>query len=354
MMFALIMGMAVSANAQTAIVDNGTAKDNWYIGGGVGTNVWNNVTSWALFNSNCVEGDHSWWRTQPLYFDVYGGKMFNPYIGAEVDYAAAFNLSHSGTLLDAHNLTGNVVLNASNIVCGYKGTRRMFEVEVLGGIGWLHTFDSEYGDATTDNAISVKGAVRADINLSKSFAITITPEYIWIPGDFTASDAFQGVNLYVGVKYRIPSKRGNFPKLALRSQAEIDNLNSEINNLKSKNENLAKANTNLTEIIKTLTEENGKAKIEVREVGTVYFEKGKYDVDSEKVADVVKALNETSGTITLTGNTSPEGREAYNKQLAINRANAVKDALVESGIDEGRIKINDAYEAQRSVVIIVE
>ena len=40
MMFALIMGVAVSAVAQTAIVDDGTVKDNWYVGGGVGTNVW--------------------------------------------------------------------------------------------------------------------------------------------------------------------------------------------------------------------------------------------------------------------------------------------------------------------------
>lgn len=65
-MFALIMSMVVSANANTTIVDNGTIKDNWYIGVGVGTNVWNDVNSWALFNAKSIVNDgktNSWWRT---------------------------------------------------------------------------------------------------------------------------------------------------------------------------------------------------------------------------------------------------------------------------------------------------
>ena len=67
MMLALVMGIAVSANAQTAIVDNGTAKDNWYVGVGVGTNVWNDVNSWTLFNTKSSNGNNSWWRTQPVH-----------------------------------------------------------------------------------------------------------------------------------------------------------------------------------------------------------------------------------------------------------------------------------------------
>lgn len=354
MMIALIMGMAVSANAQTALVDNGAAKDNWYIGGGIGTNVWNDVTSWSLFNGKCVETDHSWWRTQPLYVDVYGGKMITPYIGFELDYAALFNLMHSATFLDAHNLTGNVVINVTNVVAGYKGKKRAVEIEVLGGVGWLHAFDSDYGAATTKNAISVRGAVRGNIKVSRYLAITITPEYVWIPDAFMVGDNLQGVNLYVGVKYNIPSKRGGFPIKALRSQAEIDDLNATIAELKAQNTSLTKTNADLAEVIKNLTGQGEKVMIKTQNIGSIYFEKGKYDVDSDEVANAVTSLKETSGSIVLTGTTSPEGSEVYNKELAINRANAVKDALVANGIEEERIRVNDNYETQRSVVIVVE
>ena len=144
MMLALVMGIAVSANAQTAIVDNGTAKDNWYVGVGVGTNVWNDVNSWTLFNTKSSNGNNSWWRTQPVHANVTVGKMITPYVGAEVDYSGVFNLENSKTFLDAHNLTGNVVFNVSNLLAGYQGHRRCFELELIGGAGWVHEFDSEF------------------------------------------------------------------------------------------------------------------------------------------------------------------------------------------------------------------
>ena len=77
-------------------------------------------------------------------------------------------------------------------------------------------------------------------------------------------------------------------------------------------------------------------------------------MDVNKVAGLVKALKDTNGSIVLTGTTSPEGSESFNKTLAEKRAKAVKDALVANGIDASRIKVKNNYEAQRSVVILVE
>lgn len=353
MMFALVMGFMVSANAQTALVDNGTAKDNWYIGAGVGTNVWNDGTSWSLFNAKSQVEDgktNSWWRTQPLHFDVTVGKMFNPYLGAEIDYAMAFNLRGQSKFLDAHNLTGNVVVNLNNVIGGYNGARRFFEVELLGGAGWYHNFN--YGRI---DALTVRGALRGNFNVSKSLAITVTPEYIWTPknvGDIDKS--LMGVNLSVGVKWRIPTQRGNFPLRKLYDKDEVDALNAKVNSLTETNANLSKANADLSETIKKLVADGDKVTVKTQNVGTVLFEKGKSTVDYDKVADVVKSLKETDGTITLTGTTSPEGSESYNKKLASDRAKAVKNALVAGGIDSSRISIKNDYDNQRSVIISVK
>jgi len=355
MMFALVMGIAVSATAQTALVDNGTAKDNWYVGVGVGTNVWNDVNSWTLFNTKSSNGNNSWWHTQPVHANVTVGKMITPYVGAEVDYSGVFNLENSKTFLDAHNLTGNVVFNVTNLLAGYHGHRRCFELELLGGAGWVHEFDSEYANGSTGgNALSVRGALRGNVNVSKNVAITVTPEYLWLPKQFTMRGEFQGVNLSVGVKYRIPTNRGNFPLKQLRNQSELDALNATIQSLQHANTELARVNAELEETIKQLLAEGHKVSVKTQSLGSYYFDKGKYDVDVNKVAGLVKALKDTNGSIVLTGTTSPEGSKSFNKTLAEKRANAVKDALVANGIEASRIKVKNNYEAQRSVVILVE
>lgn len=355
MMFALVMGFAVSATAQTALVDNGTTKDNWYVGVGVGTNVWNDVNSWTLFNTNSSNGNNSWWRTQPVHANVTVGKMITPYVGAEVDYSGVFNLENSKTFLDAHNLTGNVVFNVTNLLAGYHGQRRCFELELLGGAGWVHEFDSEYANGSTGgNALSVRGALRGNVNVSKNVAVTVTPEYLWLPKQFTMSGEFQGVNLSVGVKYRIPTTRGNFSLKQLRNQSELDALNATIQSLQHTNAELARVNAELEETIKQLLAEGHKVSVKTQSLGSYYFDKGKYDVDVNKVAGLVKALKDTNGSIVLTGTTSPEGSESFNKTLAEKRANAVKDALVANGIEASRIKVKNNYEAKRSVVILVE
>lgn len=350
-----MMGLAVYATAQNAIVDNGGAKDNWYVGAGVGTNVWNDCTSWTLFNAKSYVQDgvtNSWWRTQPLHADAYVGKYFTPYVGAEVDYTAVFNVRGNSQFLDAHNLTGNFVINLTNVFAGYNGKRRVFEVEFLGGLGWLHTFNPNADDA---NAMTVRGAVRGNINFNQKWALTITPEYVWQPknvGDATVSA--QGVNLYVGFKYRIPTKRGNFQLRRLYDQAEVDALNDQINTLHRTNADLAKANADLAETVKRLVEEGNKVRFEAHNIPSVQFEKGKSDVSKEDLCELVNTLKSTCGCITLVGCTSPEGSEAFNKKLGVARANAVKEALVSAGIDEARITVSDNYENQRCVKVSVE
>ena len=362
MMFALIMSVSVYAMAQTAIVDNGTVKDNWYVGGGVGTNVWNDGTSWTLFNTNSNVNDgktNSWWRTQPIHANVFVGKMLTPYVGGEIDYTAAFNIRGANPFLDAHNLTANIVLNLTNIIIGYNGNRRMFEIEMLGGAGWYHNYTTGLTDGTgvDHNALSVRGAIRGNINVAKNWAITITPEYVWLPKNIGSSTiSKQGVNLSVGVKYRIPTKRSNFSLCKLYDQAEVDALNATIATLTQQSSDLTKANADLAETIKKLIANGEKVVVQTntQSVGTVLFGQGESNVIDAEVANIVKVLKESNGTIVLTGMTSPEGSEKINKKLATNRAESVKKALVASGVDEKRIVIKDGYADKRCVIITLE
>lgn len=346
LMFALIMGMVVSANANSTLVDNGTFKDNWYVGLGGGSNVWNDADSWILFKSysKAHNGkENTWSSKRPFHVNILIGKMINPYLGVEADYKMIYNL-------DAHHLTGNVVFNLNNIINGYDGKKDFFEVELLGGLGWYHNFSKD-----DKNAVGVRGALRANFNLTQHFAITLTPEYLWFHKKFLDDNkSKQFVNWNVGVKWTIPTKRGGFPLKELRDQDEIDGLNAKINQLAETVNSQAKSIEDLTETIKNLTENASKVKATAKTIPSVTFEKGKSDVDATKVTEIVKALKDADGSIVLTGTTSPEGKEKFNKKLALSRAEAVKKALVGSGIDESRITIKNDYESQRAVTISVK
>lgn len=350
-MFALIMSMVVSANANTTIVDNGTIKDNWYVGVGVGTNVWNDVNSWTLFNAKSIVNDgktNSWWRTQPIHGNVTVGKMINPYFGVEADYKMLFNLRGQSSFLDAHNLSGNVVFNLNNIINAYDGKRRFFEVELIGGAGWYHNFYVE----SDKNALTVRGAIRGNFKLSKHLALTVTPEYVWFPKKFVdANKSFQGVNLSIGLKYLIPSSRSGFPMKELRNYAYEEELNNEINKMRETIASKDKSIADLSETVRILTEKDAKNKANTVSIPSITFKQGSSDVDASQIANVAKMLKDTDSKITLVGNTSPEGGESVNKKLAAARAEAVKKALVNEGIDATRIVVDNSYDNQRSVTI---
>ncbi|HEX8268544.1 MAG TPA: OmpA family protein [Flavobacterium sp.] len=89
-------------------------------------------------------------------------------------------------------------------------------------------------------------------------------------------------------------------------------------------------------------------------VQSVYFEFDKFDLDHKQAAAVVKFIRETDSSriesIQIFGYTDDIGKEAYNFKLSTNRAQTIKNTLVESGIKskiivtiegKGRILIDD-------------
>jgi len=89
-------------------------------------------------------------------------------------------------------------------------------------------------------------------------------------------------------------------------------------------------------------------------VQSVYFETSKYHLDEKQGNAVIDFIKNTDSTriesIQIFGYTDDVGKEAYNFKLSTNRANAIKDKLVQSGIKnkiivtiegKGRILIDD-------------
>ena len=150
--------MCVFASAQ--VVETGSLKDNWYVSGNVGTTIWDNSRSWA--------------EPHDVLVNIAVGKEITPIFGLELDMMAGMNQG-SKTFFDSHNLTANVTTNLTNLICGYEGSRRLFEPVLLIGAGWYHTYGDVY------NNVSARGAIRCNFNITDSWALNVTPEYMLLP-----------------------------------------------------------------------------------------------------------------------------------------------------------------------------
>ena len=72
----------------------------------------------------------------------------------------------------------------------------------------------------------------------------------------------------------------------------------------------------------------------------VYFESGDASIDAEdrqRIADMAQSARSSDRAVAITGYTDQTGDEAGNADLARDRATAVRDALLNEGLEEGRI-----------------
>lgn len=89
-------------------------------------------------------------------------------------------------------------------------------------------------------------------------------------------------------------------------------------------------------------------------VQSVYFDFDKYSLDEKQATSVIDFIKKTDSTriesIQIFGYTDDVGKEAYNFKLSTNRANTIKERLIQSGIKnkiivtiegKGRILIDD-------------
>lgn len=268
-------------------------------------------------------------------------KNLTPITGIGIEGDWTVNTSRSKTTFD-HQLVGAfATTNLMNLFAGYPGSPRVFEIETVVGAGWLHEYMNGPGDL---NSWYTKYGLNLRFNLNDKFSLSLKPAIVYNmkDGQHMRYNVHNGyLEAQVGLTYRFPTSNGthNFAYVDMYSQADIDALNAEINELRSREPLIReviveKVITNTTEIAAIPVLENA--------VGFTINSAMVSPIEMANIANVAKVLKANPEmNLLIKGYADKDtGTTEYNKVLATHRAQAVKDALVDMGIDAERLEID--------------
>ena len=347
--------LTASVNAQNTTIASNQAGDNWYLGVNAG------VATPMQKYGNC-----GFFKGFAPSLGVRVGKNLTTVFGLALDANAYFassdkSLMNTRTFVDATNVDLLGTFNLSNLFGGYQGEPRAFEVIGLYGFGLTHFWGLERA-----NLINSKAAIDFAFNFgsAKQFQFFVEPAVVFglydrggrglgtaldMSGSEWKYDSRNGLfQLNVGLNYKFGCSNGthNYAKVALRDQAEIDQLNAKINELRADNSNKdnkiaadGRTIADLQNQIKALQNQpKSTAAVQVIEKKNVslqpivIFGQGKSTLDNagyascEMVAKYMK--NHPNAKVLVKGYASPEGNAELNQKLSEARAAAVKTALV--------------------------
>ena len=339
---------AFTANAQTGETALQGTKfgDNWSIGINAGA-----VT--PLTHS-------SFFKDARPAFGFGITKQLTPVFGLGIQGMGYVNTTQSKTAFDASDVSLLGKVNLMHLFGGYQGTPRLFEIEALAGMGWLHYYMNGPGD---QNSWSTRFGMNLNFNLgeTKAWTLGVRPAIVYdMEGDFNTAKSRFNVNnaafeLTAGITYHFMTSNGthHFTKVKPYDPAEIADLNSAINDLRSqvnnKDNQLINANQQVNELQSELNECRNKV-VPVETVvktsripeSIITFRQGKSVVDASQLPNVERVASymnkHVNTTVVIKGYASPEGNLAFNEKLAKARAEAIKTILVKKyKIDAARI-----------------
>lgn len=201
LLLAGVIGMS-SLNAQTE-QQNTKFRDNWSIG--INGGIVSPLTHSAFFkNARATMG-------------VDLNKQFSPIYGLTFENMWSINTFDSQAAFDASNLMLLHRINLNNVFSRYKGKPSLFEVEAVGGFGWLHVNDAyETKDGGVDgNWVTSKAGLNFNFNLgeTKAWTVSVKPAIIWnmtISGqdhlNYTANQATWEIT--AGLTYHFKNSNG--------------------------------------------------------------------------------------------------------------------------------------------------
>lgn len=346
--------MIFSANAQIA-TENAKLFDNTYVGVEVGATTPLNFNS--IFPVNTVADIKFGKELTPVFgleaegFAVFGDNVYRYGFNGSIPADGAFNVHKNGsvnTFVKATNVGINGVINWTNLLFGYQGTPRFFEIKTNTGLGWLHYFGDYtpafpvggYVTAGKQNVLTAKTAVDLAFNIGnkKAHTITVSPGVYWglnEVGNIKFNKNYAQFGVMVGYTYHFKTSNGTHAFKTYDVGAmigEIDRLNSE----------LAKKPTEV-EVIKyvdrTVNNYNAPVTNTVASVNAtdtyVFFAFDSAELDARAKEELDKLGQ--NGVYDIVAFASNEGGTEYNIALSQRRADAVKAYL------EGRgCKINSA------------
>lgn len=143
---------AFTANAQTGETALQGTKfgDNWSIGINAGA-----VT--PLTHS-------SFFKDARPAFGFGITKQLTPVFGLGIQGMGYVNTTQSKTAFDASDVSLLGKVNLMNLFGGYQGSPRLFEIEALAGMGWLHYYMNGPGD---QNSWSTRFGMNLNFNLER-------------------------------------------------------------------------------------------------------------------------------------------------------------------------------------------
>lgn len=348
-----MIASAAAANAQQPL-QLGTFWDNWYVGagGGVGTS----MRFKEVFPLNGTA-------------TVFVGKQFTPVLGLELEGTAwfgsnayststksgiRFNADRAGdykTVVRGHYVGVNGTVNLSNLFGGYQGSPRCFEVGLVGGIGWLHSY-APGQEFKRGNHVGVKTGVDLLFNLgeSKAHAVRLQPAIDWVVegegNKFPLRRQRGQLHITAAYVYRFGNTNGAHYITACDKQYSQSELDSRLNELRDKaNADLAAKDQTIAGLQAELAEERAKEKtVVVNETKVVnettqlapvvIFSVGRSTIDASQKPSVAMIAtymkNHPTSKVTINGYASPEGNPEANQRLSEARAKAVYDMLVKT------------------------
>lgn len=339
---------AFTANAQTGETALQGTKfgDNWSIGINAGA-----VT--PLTHS-------SFFKDARPAFGFGITKQLTPVFGLGIQGMGYVNTTQSKTAFDASDVSLLGKVNLMNLFGGYQGSPRLFEIEALAGMGWLHYYMNGPGD---QNSWSTRFGMNLNFNLgeTKAWTLGVRPAIVYdMEGDFNTAKSRFNVNnaafeLTAGITYHFMTSNGthHFTKVKPYDPVEIANLNSAVNDLRSQVNNKDNQLINANQQVNALQSELNECRNKVVPVETVVktsripesiitFRQGKSVVDASQLPNVERVASymnkHVNTTVVIKGYASPEGNLAFNEKLAKARAEAIKTILVKKyKIDAARI-----------------
>ena len=348
---AAILTAAVSANAQETL-SNSKFFDNWQVG---------------------VKGGGFSWTTREAFikntratFGAEIGKQISPAFRLGVEAMAYVrpvdfdNATEFGNFVDMSNVSLVGTVNLSNLIAGYKGTPRFFEVEGFAGLGWGHIYpqgaDNRKAPIVLNGMTSQFGSnLLFNLGQSKAWGIKISPALIYFVDGVenrAESNSQNELNLKkswtqvtAGVGYRFKGSNGAHHFTRPTNREELEALNKQLSglreDLRGKDGQLSESQKRIAQLEKELEQlRNKKPEVIEKTVikskktleSVVTYRVGRTNIEPSQLPNVERIATYLkkypNSKVVIKGYASPEGNLEKNQKLAADRAESVKKVLV--------------------------
>ena len=345
---AAIVATFVSANAQE-MLSKSKFFDNWQVGVKGGGFSWTTREAF-IKNTRATFGAEIGKQISPAFrLGVEGMAYVRP---VQFDDAPEF-----GNFVDMSNVSLVGTVNLSNLIAGYKGTPRFFEVEGFAGLGWAHIYPQGADNRKAPNVLNGMTSqfgsnLLFNLGQSKAWGIKISPALIYFVDGVenrAESNSQNELNLKnswtqvtAGVVYRFKGSNGahhfTTGTQAPDNSAELARLRDELNGknkqladnqkqIKNLQDELEAARNKKPEVIEKVVTKNKKTLESV-----VTFRVAKTTIEASQLPNVERIASylkkHSDAKVVIKGYASPEGDLEKNKKLAAARAEAVKTLLV--------------------------